>query len=152
MAWWRKSYVCKRRAGPAAWSRRWAIGGVPYPFTIRVAPQVAEDLFEGIVQQLGQVGLKRALLLHAIRCRQRRRIPCHSPSDLAAAYTSACRCVIQCLYQSLALHLLYRPQHRTGQRGQDRRARATGVKVGHRRQGGPPYGMDAGRAYDGRVW
>lgn len=41
----------------------WAIGGVPFPYTTRIEPEIVERLFVSILEQLGQIGCRGAVVL-----------------------------------------------------------------------------------------
>lgn len=58
--------VCLRAArksgGVVVPTTYWAIGGVPYAFTMRIEPDVVEALFVSILEQLGQVGFRAVIV------------------------------------------------------------------------------------------
>jgi creatinine amidohydrolase len=59
--------LCERAAARAGGvvvpSTYWAIGGVPFPYTMRIEPRVVEALFVSILEQLCQVGFRCAIVL-----------------------------------------------------------------------------------------
>jgi creatinine amidohydrolase len=55
--------AAQRAGGVLVPATYWAIGGVPFPYTTRVRPEVVEALYVGILEQLSQVGFACAIVV-----------------------------------------------------------------------------------------
>jgi len=55
--------AARRGGGVVVPATYWAIGGVPYPCTVRIDPAIVEDLFVSILEQLGHVGFRAVVIM-----------------------------------------------------------------------------------------
>jgi creatinine amidohydrolase len=55
--------VAQRAGGVVLPATYWAIGGVPFPYTLRIEPSLVEALFVGVLEQIAQAGFACAVIV-----------------------------------------------------------------------------------------